>query len=311
MNEILKNFLKSIPLVRNTLNDYQLSHNKNGIASYRITKRKIQRFIDLLNSDYPQVHVNFLDVGAYDGLASTCGMPVNAIFGYLKLLKNRTIHGIEPEQEAIDRLLKSKEYDKIYPYAAGPTNGECKFYITNWIGCSSLSEPNPDYIAQYSPLWASWWTTKRTCTTKTKTLKDIIGSTPYDFTRMTFLGPNLEILEGMDLSFFHNLTCIQLLTHAIPFYKNQHTLGDILNFFKEQNFVPIAMVPYTWFADLEIHHNVTFVKSPTEIKTLDQLLKHCLIGMMLQKPYYVSYLLNKFRSLFPNEQAYRKLWRYV
>ena len=75
MNEVLKNFLKSIPLVRNTLNDYQLSHNKNGIASYRITKRKIQRFIDLLNSDYPQVHINLLCIGARGGY-NNCSIAV-------------------------------------------------------------------------------------------------------------------------------------------------------------------------------------------------------------------------------------------
>ncbi|MCQ2955965.1 MAG: hypothetical protein MJ218_02105 [Opitutales bacterium] len=310
MNEALKNILKSIPFVRNTLNNYQLSHNKNGIASYRITKRKIQRFIDLLNNDYPQVHINLLCIGARGGW-NNCSIAVQNIWGALANFNNKTTYGIEPEPSEAERLLKSGEFDKIYPYAIYNHTGPATLYITNWIGCSGITEPNTEFLNQYHSEWADWWTTTKTASVQVKAPQDILEDIPYDYCNSGLMGPEYEIFSAMHDSFFQRSTCIQLLTHAIPFYKNQHTFGDIFNFFKDKHFIPISIVKNPLFSDLEVHHTLTFVKSPTEIKTLDQLLKHCLIGMMLQKPYYVSYLLNKFRSLFPNEQAYRKIWRYV
>ena len=312
MNDRIKNIINQCQPLRNWINHHRLNNGQNGIASARLSTHRVKRFIQFFNTHFADIHIRFLDIGACDRLASTCGVPINAIFGFLNDLKNKSIHGIEADKDALAQLAKNSEYDHIFAEAVGPSTRDEYFYITHWGGCSSILETNVELLKTYSDQWAHWWTPVQKIPCKVKQLRDILPqNASYDYGRMTLMCPIYEILSTLDDAFFKNLIAIQVLSTAIPFYKTQHTFGHIFNLMLEKNFVPFAIVPYPFFANMEIHHNLTFIQAPNTIQTVEQAMKHCLFGMMMKKPYYVSYILNKYRSLFRDEVLFKSIWAYV
>jgi hypothetical protein len=162
------------------------------------------------------------------------------------------------------------------------------------------------------PIWASWYQWTTTQPIQTKTLDTICGSNAsYDFIKLDTEGIEYDILNSLEAHWFQHLTCLVVLVTAFQVFKNQHTMGDIYNLMATHNFYPLKHQFYGLFGGLDGAGHVTFIKGSWLINTLEDVLKHCLVGMIMQKPYYVSYILNRFRKLFPSDALYKAIWKYV
>ena len=74
-------------------------------------------------------------------------------------------------------------------------------------------------------------------------------------------------------------------------------MGDLLNFMHSKGFIPLYTEPLP-FDGMDMWYNVTFIQNPAKMTTLDQCLKHCLIGFMTNKPHYVAYILRIYQEKF-------------
>ena len=113
----------------------ELAYRYRAIRSrYRQTVH-IRRFTNFLNRKHPEICVSLLDVGARGGLDAI------PIFRPLKHLKNRLIHGIEPDTKEAERLRKSGEYDHVFTDGVAWYDGEAVLHVPNPF-CASIRKIN-------------------------------------------------------------------------------------------------------------------------------------------------------------------------
>ncbi|HCI56578.1 MAG TPA: hypothetical protein DEW74_00460 [Opitutae bacterium] len=305
MHNFVKNIIKSIQPLRRVVNYIRINRNLNAIASYPITNYKIKSFIRFLNNYYPDLHINYLDIGASGGLEDS-RIPL------FKYFNNKTLHGIECDEELANELKSTYGYDKVFTKFVGIKNGSETAYILNWKVCSSIKEPNIEEFKRMDPNWVQWITLDKTISIETETLSHICGSTcSYDWMKLDTEATEYEVLTSLPQSWFDRLQAIDIHTMSISTHKTNSDISDILTFMKQKDFYPLKYHFYPLYAEMDCVCNIMFVKGPWNIYCLEDVLKHCLMGMLQKKPYYVSYILNRYTSLFPNDQAFRSILRFV
>ena len=286
----LKELIKSISPLLYLCN--KLSLKKTGwLLDYRLKPQWVHQYIKFLNNHHSSLKIHFLDIGSRDGVEDS------GIFSSLQWLNNKITYGVEPDPEEAEHLIQKHAYDKIYTNAIAGYTGEGTLYIP---------EPTPAFASLGIELenlkslhlsCASFCEPMKCVPVKVKKMSEAIGSQTFDFIKLDIHGAEYGALASLDDSFFEKALCFHIETCAIHFFKSEHLMGDLLNFMHSKGFIPLYTEPLP-FDGMDMWYNVTFIQNPAKMTTLDQCLKHCLIGFMANKPHYVAYILRIYQEKF-------------
>ncbi|MBP5191122.1 MAG: hypothetical protein J6Z25_00945 [Opitutales bacterium] len=213
------------------------------------------------------------------------------IFAPLRWVKNKIIHGVEPEEEEAHRLLQSGEYDHIYTEAVGAHTGSATLYLPKSKACASLRTVDPAIAAAIN-FDESMWKQPQKITISVKTLADLLDpSCSYDFIKMILMGSDHDALVSANESLFLHGIGICCEARSVPLFQGMHTIEETTDFLKKKDFFLLQARNFDAF-----FFNTIYTKNPVHINTLEQVLKHCLLGFLLQHPYYIYAVLKHYEE---------------
>ncbi len=147
------------------------------------------------------------------------------------------IVGFEPDDEQLE-ILKEKYPDQIFlPYFVAD-GGERDFYICHYGGCSSLYEPNPEIIDNFTGISTSQgsnFEVVETAKVATKRLDDITEISGCDYLKIDVQGAELDVLKGAKERLKECLV-VELEVEFVPIYKNQPLFAEIDLFLRQAGF---------------------------------------------------------------------------
>ncbi len=140
------------------------------------------------------------------------------------------IIGFEPDKEECDQLNKAGNNHTYLPTALWSRKGSIDLYITTSPGCSSVYNPNIEYIKKYED---KHWKTKiveKTISCPTETLDAIVSDTNIrpDFLKIDTQGAEYDILLGSLQTLDNDICGVLLETWLVEVYKNQPTTEKIM-----------------------------------------------------------------------------------
>ena len=247
----------------------------------RIEDKHVIYFINFLNEFYPSLHVNLLDCGALWGL-KLCG-----IYSALAHLKNKTVHGIECNEEEAAKLRASGEYDQVYCEAVAGYTGEATLYVHEYKQLTSLKEYNPSFsdlfIAnapdQVNPIKV-----------KVKALNEVLDkNVHYDFLKLNIEAIELDLLKSLNDTFYDSVYAIYTESQPMEIYKDAHMFDELLVWAREHHFMLLNVYNISFGPQIDNH--ILLVKDPRSIQTIDDLLKFYFIGILSKDPDFCMYML--------------------
>ena len=147
------------------------------------------------------------------------------------------IVGFEPDDEQLE-ILKEKYPDQIFlPYFVAD-GGERDFYICHYGGCSSLYEPDPEIIDNFTGISTSQgsnFEVVETAKVATKRLDDITEISGCDYLKIDVQGAELDVLKGAKERLKECLV-VELEVEFVPIYKNQPLFAEIDLFLRQAGF---------------------------------------------------------------------------
>ncbi len=232
----------------------------------------IRRFINFLNREHPEICVSFLDVGARGGLSAI------PIFKPLKRLKNRLIHGIEPDTEEAERLRKSGEYDHVFTDGVAWYDGEAVLHVPEG-DLASASIRGVDHVVarhwfcNWGDLYCSQKSTEYPV--RVKKFNNILpkGMT-YDFIKTDTEGCDYDVLASAEPALLEKVLCVISETQGIELYEGQTMLHDFNAFMKQRGFFLYSLK--TQVSSLRLYDAI-WIKDPQLIDDLATVLKYCLL----------------------------------
>lgn len=230
----------------------------------------IDRFIKYLNREHPEICVSLLDVGARGGLNEI------PIFKPLKHLKNRLIHGIEPDTKEAERLRKSGEYDHVFTDGVAWYDGEAVLHVpVDHYGAASIRETDPNVEQPIGVLRQNC----RNIPICVKKLSSILPTeTMYDFIKTDVEGCDYDVLASAEPALLEKVLCVVCEAQRTPIFKGQHVTVDLHSFLTERQFLLYSL-------NLQgnlVNQDVIYVKHPGTISDLPTLLKYLLLGLLLK-----------------------------
>ena len=245
---------------------------------------------DILSTSLPTVEI--MDIGAMQEGVDRYSPIIDQGLG--------RVTGFEPIPESQRELVERKGPYRYLPYFLG--NGQtAKFYVTRYLGCSSLLEPNSHVINLFSTLgtweesggYRDWpFHVLKTLEVETVRLDDIDDIEFPDYVKIDVQGAELMVMENA-IKTFSNVLILETEVEFVSIYKNQPLFGDIQKFLVGQGFImhkmvdiagralrPINMEPKRTKAISQIlWADAIFIKDYTNLQTFsnDQLLKASLV----------------------------------
>lgn len=249
---------------------------------YRRNAVNVRRFIEFLNREHPEVCVSLLDVGARGGLEAV------PLFEPLLRLKNRVIHGIEPDKEEAERLKKSGAYDRVFTDGVAWYNGEAVLHVPN-VWCASIRKINTPVAQALGLLERGRYSAD--IPVRVKNLGDILptGMT-YDFIKTDVEGCDYDALTSADPVLLEKALCITCETQGVPLYEGQHVTAELCDFMKQRGFILYSLKTQESSFHL---YDAVWVKDPQFISDPATVFKYCLLGALLKEK---SFILNVLRT---------------
>lgn len=181
--------------------------------------------------------INIIDIGSSGGFNSI----------ELKPLKDKIFYfGFEPNSSEFAKSVsefKAFSHFMLLPYAVGGFNGESSLYITQSPYCSSLLEPDLEWIRrlEYSDLFEV--VGKESI--QVVTLNDVpeLKGSDIDFLKCDTQGLELPILQH-GKSILKNLVGLETETGFLKNYKDETTFSEIDEFLRSEGFLLFDMKPY-------------------------------------------------------------------
>lgn len=251
----------------------------------------VYKFIDFLNNEIEDFFIELLDIGARNGLNAS------GIYSPLQTFANKLVYGIEPDIREAQKLIESQEYKKIFTEAVFERTGNYELYLTLTPGCSSILEPDYNLLNDYNLMISDWFKVDRVVNVSAKPLSNIIPQKSFSFVKIDTQGTELNILKSADTSLFERTTGFYIEAQSLSFYKDQYLLDDLLHFMKKNDYLTLSLQPLS-MDGMDLEYNVTFVKDPRKIINKQQLLEHILLGFLVEKYDYVSYLTRNYGEKF-------------
>lgn len=278
----------------------ELAYRYKAIRSRYQQVANINRFIKYLNQEHPEICVSLLDVGARGGLNAI------PIFRPLKHLKNRLIHGIEPDTEEAKRLRKSGEYDHVFTDGVAWYDGEAVLHVpVDNYGAASIRETNPNVEQPIGVLRQNC----RNIPICVKKLSSILptGAT-YDFIKTDIEGCDYDVLSSAEPSLLGKILCVVCEAQRTPIFKGQHVTVDLHSFLTERQFLLYSL-------NLQgnlVNQDVIYVKHPGTISDLPTLFKYLLLGLLLKhRGNFISCTLELYEHNYGKQKALDTLYEIV
>jgi len=211
----------------------------------------LRRTLQKLLTDAPLVYVD-------------CGARAGRIPDWLRSLKDTSYVGFEADAEECARLnARPRRGHRYIPafLAGGP--GQRTFYLTRSAACSSLLEPNTQFLDQFA--LASLFQVERQIQVQTSTLTDALaaaGVDSPDFIELDTQGNELEILGGAERLIASSVVGLQVEVEFGQMYVDQALFADVDRYLCNRGF---------YLLDLSTHR-VRRAAAPSTIATRGQIL---------------------------------------
>ena len=167
----------------------------------------------------------FYDIGARGGIER----PWEAFREVIEVVS------FEPDRDEYELLLKNKKPNEIiYPYALYRENETILFHLTKSRGCSSLYEPDLDFLQRYSGVERfSIDRTVRIEAVSLDSLSDKPGIRKPDFIKVDVQGAELAVLEGGLQLLGEHVLGVEVEVEFHQLYKNQPVFADVDSFIRQ------------------------------------------------------------------------------
>tara|TARA_B100001057_G_scaffold499838_1_gene612081 strand:+ start:2722 stop:3576 length:855 start_codon:yes stop_codon:yes gene_type:complete len=194
---------------------------------------KFYKFIDLIKENEEDLIFTIAEIGAHP-----YGNFKETFHSLLDYFPNSKIYAFEVNKEECDKLNKiCKKGMKFFPYALGEKKERRKFYNTYHPVCSSLYEPNEEFIKLYNKMNVAYL--KNVTEVDTISLDDfkkIEQIKSIDFIKIDIQGAELDVFKGAS----NTLKDVLMIVSEVEFvehYKNQPLFGNVSEFLNKKNFM--------------------------------------------------------------------------
>ena len=232
------------------------------------------------------------------------------------------IYGFELDRNVCDQLNSNAGSGvKYFPHALGERSESRKLNITNHPMCSSLYEPNEEFLDLYQNLDVA--KKKSEVTINTISLDQFIednGVTSVDFIKIDVQGAEGDIFKGAPKTLKDTLKIVSEVGF-VPLYKKQPLFGDICTILSRHDFMfnkflgmagrslkPIVLKNNPNFASQHMWSDAVFIKHVAMIPELanDKILKLALLAATYSSADLVHYCLMTFDK--KNETSLSDKW---
>ncbi len=138
--------------------------------------------------------------------------------------------GFEPDEKAHERLSRNpRPGHTYYKVAVGGREEARTLYLTREPACSSLLQPNADFVGQFTDC-ARQFEVAEQRTVETVSLNNFLpgaGVTSVDFLELDTQGTELEILKGADHFLAAGVVGLKIEMEFLPFYQGQPLFGAV------------------------------------------------------------------------------------
>lgn len=178
---------------------------------------------------WAQIMINLIHVGIYGGLTSPWSSPdnrkkINFLLSFDPLYNKKC----EKERKDID--------GKHMKYAVFHTDGEHKFNVLKKTQCSSLYEPNYDFIKQYYGKVADKYVLRETRIVNCVRLDSVLGEfCNFDFIAADTQGADFDVVQSAG-KYLDNIVGLHLELYLYPFYKDAVLFEEANRYFESCGF---------------------------------------------------------------------------
>ena len=184
---------------------------------------------DILGRDLPRVSI--VDVGA--------GVEASARYAPLLEQQAADVIGFEGDlARAQEREQQAAGALRCLPYFIG-SGQAATFHVTRYAGCSSLYEPDPAVINQFTGMSAEAQGNFEVLARRrveTRRLDDVPECPSADLLCLDVQGAELDVLRQAT-KVLATAMVIEVETEFVPLYRDQPLFGDVQMFLREQGFV--------------------------------------------------------------------------
>lgn len=162
---------------------------------------------------------------------------------YFDLLNagNSELHGFEPQQDAFEKLMASKQdHETYHPYAVGRSR-ETQFQICAGSSFSSLYRPSDKHI-DFLGHWKNALTVAREVDVQTHALDDIPDLPKPDFLKMDVQGAELEILQT-GRNTLSDAVAVMPEVRFFQIYEDEPMFGEVDGYLREMGFMLLKILP--------------------------------------------------------------------
>jgi len=170
--------------------------------------------------------LKLIDIGARSGIQA----PWIALREFVGLIT------FEPDREEFQALQATKRpSDQIFNTALAESAREKALLLTASRGCSSLYEPNGEFLNQFPDF--SRFAVEKTVPMVTETLDSLLDNgrlEGFDFAKIDVQGAELDILKGGKKSLSDNALGLEVEVEFQPIYKGQPLFADVDQFVRTE-----------------------------------------------------------------------------
>ena len=268
--------------------------------TFRANERR--DFLNMLNSDYPQLKIKMLDIGSRSGLMEP--------FIYLMRLNNFYLEGFEPDKAEAEAILKSGKfgnYSKIHPVALSNKSGKIPLYITKMLGCSSIYKPNLNDMKYYTN--SNYYEIQKKIIIPVTTLAKIYpNGEQFDFISMDVQGAEHKVLSG-GREILKNAIGISFEANFIEIYEKQKLFHDMHKLMLDNDFRLISLGAGDTDGEITECGTCVYIKKNNLIKNKEDLLKRILFSLIWDKKSYAEFLIRNHGDRFLSPAEKREILR--
>ncbi len=285
--------------IRNFISIFIREKILTGDFSYMAEQRNYikpsqkNKFIELLNSDYPTLKISLLEIGSRYGLSS--------YWHPLFKLKNFHLEGIEPDKKEAIALMEQKKipYKKVYTDTIYHKEAEIDLFITNVLGCTSIYEPNMDELKYYPE--KEDYVVRKKIKVNAKPLDLVIPKERnFDFINMDVQGAEWNVIKGGQ-RIFKNVTGVTTEAHFFQYYKNEKLFSEVNNLMNK-DFRLLKLITNLIGGELNHIEDAVYIKKHYFIKNKDDLIKRILFCVLFNRKEHIEFLLGNHSNLLSHEE---------
>ena len=170
--------------------------------------------------------LKLIDIGARSGVQA----PWTSLREFVNFI------AFEPDQEEYQALQATKRPgDLIFNTALAESVGKRELRLTASRGCSSLYEPNCEFLNQFPDF--SRFDVEKSVPVVTECLDSLIADgrlDGFDFVKIDVQGAELDILKGGSKSLMDNTLGLEVEVEFQPMYKGQPLFADVDQFVRSK-----------------------------------------------------------------------------